>query len=173
MAAETTSQPAQPSHLDLDAMSLDQLNQLKQNEENRLELITSRYTQLRAASARFHAAKTALSSLTPSTENNSLMIPLTASLYAPGRIRDPNKIIVELGTGFYVEKSNKEAHAFLERKIKIVDSNSENIVKVIQVTRQNVESINGAMRGKMLEIRARSEGLKHQKEIQDAMKQGA
>eukprot|EP00565_Helicotheca_tamesis_P005882 CAMPEP_0185731758 /NCGR_PEP_ID=MMETSP1171-20130828/13905_1 /TAXON_ID=374046 /ORGANISM="Helicotheca tamensis, Strain CCMP826" /LENGTH=141 /DNA_ID=CAMNT_0028401083 /DNA_START=203 /DNA_END=625 /DNA_ORIENTATION=+ len=137
----------QPKQLDIDSMSLDQLTQLKQSEENRLDMITTRYSQLRAASSRFNAAKTALTSITSSSPPSSsssetkkpLMIPLTASLYAPGYIQDANKMLVELGTGFYVEKSSKEAHAFLERKLKIVDGNSENVLKVIQMTRQNLE----------------------------------
>ena len=86
------------------------------------------------------------------------MIPLTESLYVPGTIKDPSKVMVELGTGFYVEKTTKDAQVFLERKAKLVDVNSENVMEAINGTRNNVESINIAMQGKMLEIRARQEG---------------
>ena len=71
---------------------------------------------------------------------------------------EKEKLLVEIGTGFYVEKTAKDTNAFLERKLKIVDMNSENITKAIQATRQNVESLNMTMQGKLLEIRARQEG---------------
>ncbi len=86
------------------------------------------------------------------------MVPLTESVYVPELIREPNKLLVEMGTGFYVEKTSKDTTAFLDRKLKLVDANSENISKAVQATRQNIESLNQTMQGKMLEIRARQEG---------------
>jgi hypothetical protein len=31
-------------------------------------------------------------------------VPLTASLYVPGTLKDADNVIVDVGTGFYVEK---------------------------------------------------------------------
>ena len=145
--------------ISLDSMTLEQLNQIKQSEESRLQAITNHYATLRASAARFGAAKEALNAvISPAHEGKEIMIPLTESLYTPGKIKDTNRVMVELGTGFYAEKSAKDASAFLDRKSKLVEMNSENIMKAITVTRGNVESINTAMQGKLLEIRARSEG---------------
>ena len=33
-----------------------------------------------------------------------LLVPLTTSLYVPGKLADPEHVIVDIGTGFYVEK---------------------------------------------------------------------
>eukprot|EP00568_Trieres_chinensis_P004363 CAMPEP_0183302940 /NCGR_PEP_ID=MMETSP0160_2-20130417/8552_1 /TAXON_ID=2839 ORGANISM="Odontella Sinensis, Strain Grunow 1884" /NCGR_SAMPLE_ID=MMETSP0160_2 /ASSEMBLY_ACC=CAM_ASM_000250 /LENGTH=170 /DNA_ID=CAMNT_0025465775 /DNA_START=108 /DNA_END=620 /DNA_ORIENTATION=- len=146
--------------IDLDSLSIDQLSQLRTQEEGRLQNLTARYQQLRAARAKLATAKSSLTTLSPSTADSEIMVPLTASLYCPGRIKDPNRVMVELGTGFYVERSAKEAGSFLERRIKLVDSNSENVMKVVQVTQGNVRNITDAMQGKMLEIRARQEGMR-------------
>jgi prefoldin alpha subunit len=91
---------------------------------------------------------------------------LTESVYVPGVIREPTKFLVEIGTGFYVEKSNKDTTSFLERKLKLVDVNSENITTVVQATQQNLQSLNMSMQGKMLEIRARQEGQRHKTKIE-------
>lgn len=144
--------------IDLDTMSLEELNQMKQQEEGRLQVLTNRYAQLRAVATRLSASQTAVGELSPASEGKDVMVPLTESVYVPGKIRDPSKFLVEIGTGFYVEKSNKDTTSFLDRKLKLVDANSENIAKAIQFTRQNLESVNMAMQGKMLEIRARQEG---------------
>ncbi len=33
-----------------------------------------------------------------------ILVPLTTSLYVPGTLADPENVIVDVGTGFYVEK---------------------------------------------------------------------
>ena len=144
--------------INLDTLSLEQLNGLKQQEEERAQSLMGRYGQLRAASARLGAAKTALGSLNASTADKDIMVPLTESLYVPGKIKNPDRVMCDLGTGFYVERNSKDAMGFLERKQKIVDANSENVSGAVQTTQQNVQSIVTAMQGKMLEIRARQEG---------------
>lgn len=149
-------------NINLDTMSLDQLNNLKQQEEGRLQALTNRYSQLRAAAARLNASQVAVSEFSPALEGKEVMIPLTGSLYVPGKIKDCNKLLVDIGTGFYVEKTPKDTKSFLERKIKLVDANSENITTVIQVTRQNIQQVTLAMQGKLVEIRARQEGRMRQ-----------
>lgn len=149
---------AVPSSINLDAMSLEELNQLKQQEESRLQALIARFQQLRTAAARLNASSLAVSELSPAAEGTEVMVPLTDSVYVPGMIREPNRLLVEIGTGFYVEKTSKETTAFLERKMRLVDMNSENVTKAIQATRQNIDSLNMAMQGKLLEIRARQEG---------------
>ncbi len=94
------------------------------------------------------------------------MIPLTESLYAPGKIVDPNKILVELGAGFFVEKSANDALKVLERKYKVVDKNSENVMSAIEVTSRNVQALNGAMQGKMMEIQARQAGQAYRNQME-------
>lgn len=38
------------------------------------------------------------------TIGKEILVPLTTSLYVPGTLADKNKVIVDVGTGFYVEK---------------------------------------------------------------------
>jgi prefoldin alpha subunit len=148
--------------VNLDEMSLEELNQLKQQEEGRFNNLMARFQQFRGAAARLHASISAVSEITPASEGKEVLVPLTESVYVPGKIRDPNKLLVELGTGFFAEKSSKEAKGFLERKLKIVDANSENLTKALTATRQNIEQVSIAMQGKMMEIRAKQEGRRVQ-----------
>jgi len=94
------------------------------------------------------------------------MIPLTESLYAPGKIVDPNKILVELGAGFFVEKSAEDALKVLERKYKVVDKNTENVMSAIEVSSRNVQALNQAMQGKMMEIQAKQAGQAYRKQME-------
>ncbi|KAG7373070.1 prefoldin, alpha subunit [Nitzschia inconspicua] len=150
--------PATGNTINLDAMSLDQLQQLSQEQESRLQALTQRYAQLRAAAARLHASQNAISELSPNTDGKTVMVPLTESVYVPGTLKDPDQLLVEIGTGFYVEKTSKQTNDFLARKLKLVDANSENITVAVQTLQSNLSSIQQAMQGKLLEIRARQQG---------------
>jgi len=46
-----------------------------------------------------------------------LLVPLNQSLYVPGKIVDANKLLVDVGTGYFVEKSLKETKDYMERKV--------------------------------------------------------
>ena len=89
----SSEQPPQGA-VDLDKLSLEELNQAKQQEEGRLQALTGRYAQLRAAAARLTASSNAISEISPSSDGKEVMIPLTESVYAPGKLREPNKLLV-------------------------------------------------------------------------------
>lgn len=44
-------------------------------------------------------------------------VPLTQSLYVPGKVIEANKMMVDIGTGYYVEKDQPKTKEFLERKV--------------------------------------------------------
>lgn len=39
-----------------------------------------------------------------STDKKEILVPLTNSLYVKGNISSPDRVLVDIGTGFYVEK---------------------------------------------------------------------
>ena len=169
MSSDDTNQEAEPSSIQLDNLSLEQLQQLRQQEEARLQGLTQRYAQLRAAAARLSASEMAVTELEQATEDSHVLVPLTDSLYVPGKLKPQGKLLVELGTGYYAEKSCSDTKEFIDRKAKIVQANSDNLTKAIQATQQNVQSIVAAMQGKLLEIRARQEGMRHKQSTLEAV----
>lgn len=157
----------EPKTINLDTMSLDQLNQLKQQEENRLQALADRFSQLRTAGSRIAASTTAVQELESAPEGRQVLVPLTDSVYVPGKIATPDRLLVELGTGYFCEKSAADTVAFLQRKQTLVDANSQNITAAVQATRQNLDSVTTTMQGKLLEIRARQEGQRHRAALQE------
>jgi len=153
--------------ISLDTMSLEQLNQVKQQEDGRLQALAERFSQLRSAASRISASTHAVKELQgQETEGRPVLVPLTDSVYVPGIIRTPNNLLVELGTGYFCEKSARETVEFLDRKQRLVDANSNNVATAVQATRQNIESVGTTMQGKILEIRAKQEGQRHRASAQ-------
>ena len=44
-------------------------------------------------------------------------VPLTQSLYVPGRIVEADKMMVDVGTGYFVQKDQQKTAEFLGRKV--------------------------------------------------------
>ncbi|MFQ6622897.1 hypothetical protein Gotur_002133 [Gossypium turneri] len=52
-----------------------------------------------------------------------MSVPLTASLYVPGTLDDADKVLADIRTGYFVEKTMDEGRNYCERKINFVKSN--------------------------------------------------
>ena len=48
-------------------------------------------------------------------------------MYVPGQLVNPDKVVVDIGTGYYVEKSSKNAQEYFSRKVKFVTENMERV----------------------------------------------
>ena len=46
------------------------------------------------------------------------MVPLTSSLYVPGVMEDSQNVLVEVGAGYFIEKSTDDATTYCDRKRK-------------------------------------------------------
>lgn len=68
-------------------------------------------------------------------------MPLTNSLYVPGKLADASRVIVDVGTGFYVEKDIKSATKFYESKVTEVGGSIKELEAIVQEKTNNVRMI--------------------------------
>ena len=83
---------------------------------------------------------------------NEIMVPLTTSMYVPGKLKNKKSVTVELGSGYFVKKNTDEAKKFLTRKAQYVEKSMSSIEKQIMKTRNNMESVHA-----MLSMRVREQ----------------
>ncbi len=50
-------------------------------------------------------------------EGHEVLVPLTGSMYVPGVIKQTEKVLVDVGTGYYVEKDIPAARDYFNRKV--------------------------------------------------------
>ena len=60
------------------------------------------------------------------------MVPLTSSLYVPGVMEDNNNVMVEVGAGYFIEKTTQGATEYCDRKIKGLTDNQTKVGQLIQ-----------------------------------------
>ncbi len=122
-------------------LSLEQLHTLKSQHEEELGELQKQLDTLSAAKSRFLNAKISLNDISTSENGTFLYVPLSSSLYVPGKILDNNKVIVELGTNYYCEKTVDEAKELIERKITLISQSIETIEGVGLQKKKNLSQI--------------------------------
>lgn len=59
---------------------------------------------LKIAKSKFAGSKDALEQITEDWQDKQILVPLTGSMYVPGVVKSVDKFIIDIGTGYYVEK---------------------------------------------------------------------
>ncbi|OCT92991.1 hypothetical protein XELAEV_18016057mg [Xenopus laevis] len=113
-------------------LSLPQLEGLKSQLDQEVEFLSSSIAQLKVVQTKYVEAKECLSVLNKSNEGKQLLVPLTSSMYVPGTLNDVSTIMIDVGTGYYVEKTVKDAKDFFKRKVEFLTKQIEKIQPALQ-----------------------------------------
>ncbi|XP_013988389.1 prefoldin subunit 5 isoform X1 [Salmo salar] len=118
--------------VNLTELSLPQLEGLKTQLEQETEFLTSSIGQLKVVQTKYVEAKDSLSVLNKSNAGKELLVPLTSSMYVPGTLNDVEHVLVDVGTGYYVEKNVNDTKEFFKRKIDFLTKQIEKIQPALQ-----------------------------------------
>ena len=66
------------------------------------------------------------------TKGTSILVPLTPSLYVPGKLSSPDTVLIDVGTGFYIEKDPDAAQVFSKKKVEEIVKNLTDLEKMVQ-----------------------------------------
>ncbi|KAI1186038.1 prefoldin [Nemania serpens] len=138
--------------VNLDTLSVQQLTQVKNQLDQELEHLTTSFTQLQAAQSKFRDCLRCVQGGKASAlkENKPVLVPLTNSLYVGGTLSDASHVLVDVGTGFYVEKTLKSAAEFYEGKMTEVGGSLKELEVIVQGKTNNVRVIEQVIRQKMV-----------------------
>uniref|UniRef100_A0AAY4C5K2 Prefoldin subunit 5 n=1 Tax=Denticeps clupeoides TaxID=299321 RepID=A0AAY4C5K2_9TELE len=118
--------------VNLAELSLPQLEGLKGQLEQETEFLTSSIGQLKVVQTKYVEAKDSLGVLNKKNEGKELLVPLTSSMYVPGSLNDVDHVLVDVGTGYYVEKNVEDTKSFFKRKIDFLTKQIEKIQPALQ-----------------------------------------
>ncbi|KAL4976819.1 Prefoldin [Aspergillus desertorum] len=147
---------ATPGAVNISSLSTPQLRALQTRLSTELEHLTSSHTKLRAAQSRFRDCVRSINdgvigSTKKGTEGkDEILVPLTSSLYVKGRLADREKVLVDIGTGYYVEKTAAKAIEFYEQKVKELETNLTELEKLVQAKSSQQRLFEDALRQKLM-----------------------
>merc|ERR1712196_39742 len=85
-----------------------------------LQVIAQSIGNFKLVQAKYISAKESLKSVEPEAAGKEMMVPITESLYVNSKVKGDGKVVIELGTGYFVEKTISRAREFFDRKIDFV-----------------------------------------------------
>ncbi|KAL4812367.1 Prefoldin [Aspergillus spinulosporus] len=147
---------APPGAVNISSLSTPQLRALQTRLSTELEHLTSSHAKLRAAQSRFRDCVRSInegvigSSKKGTEGKDEILVPLTSSLYVKGRLTDREKVLVDVGTGYYVEKTAAKAIEFYEQKVKELETNLTELEKLVQTKSSQQRLFEDALRQKLM-----------------------
>ncbi|KAF2793046.1 Prefoldin alpha subunit [Melanomma pulvis-pyrius CBS 109.77] len=144
-------QGQQGGQVEITSLPVPQLQELKSQLDRELEHLTTSFQSLRTAQAKFRdCLKSITSGVNDDTAGKPLLLPLTSSLYVPGRLTSSNHVLIDIGTGFFVEKNTTDATDFYNRKVKDLGDSLKDLEQVINQKANNARVVEEVIRMKML-----------------------
>jgi len=127
MATISHSEQPQMQQIDLMKLNLQQLTQLKNQLDQELTIFQDSLNTLKIAKMKYAGSREALEHIQDNWDDKTCLIPLTGSMYVPGKIKDIENVIVDIGTGYYVENDRESAKDYFKRKVDFVSEQMEKI----------------------------------------------
>ncbi|CAM1507333.1 Fc.00g069740.m01.CDS01 [Cosmosporella sp. VM-42] len=144
--------------INLDTLAPEQLAQVKKQLDEELEHLTSSFAQLHGAQNKFKECLRCVQSRAAAPPgSNSVLVPLTNSLYVRGELSDAETVMVDVGTGFLIEKKLKSAEQFYEAKVDELSNNLKDLEVIVQRKQQNARTIEEVLRQKIMAAQGQAE----------------
>ncbi|KAJ2115310.1 subunit of tubulin prefoldin, partial [Coemansia sp. RSA 788] len=83
-----------PQSISLDDLPLSQLQSIKSQLESEISEMTSAFSQMKQAQSAFRECKNCITSMSE-TKDKTIMIPLSNSLYVPGKLSNIDSVVVD------------------------------------------------------------------------------
>ncbi|KAI9493964.1 prefoldin, alpha subunit [Zychaea mexicana] len=144
---------SQPQTVNLADLDLPSLQQVKTQLEEELSHLTQSYGKLKNAQVRFADCAESVVSLKGEKANGNCTLVFlfmgSNYLYVPGKLSDVEKVIVDIGTGYYVEKTLEGAENFYQGKGEYVTQNLEKLQEAINGKQSSLRAIVSVMQDKI------------------------
>ena len=125
----------------IEKLSIDQLNYVGQQIEKDIKHYSQYYSSLRAVNNKYLDNKEYINQL-KEYKDKEILVPMTSSLYIPGKYADVKKLTIEIGANFFVETTIEKADKFCDRKIESLKKNMDEIDKIIQEKNNQLNVVN-------------------------------
>jgi len=136
--------------IDLNQLQPQQLVEFRKSIDQEINHFTQSLQALQAAQSKLKDCMSSVDSMEKSTSDD-LLVPLTSSLYLPGKISQRNQYLVDIGTGYFVEKLAVETKKVYEAKILKLTDDSKKLKDILVQKNELLNNVNLILRNKMIE----------------------
>ncbi|ESO11508.1 hypothetical protein HELRODRAFT_108802 [Helobdella robusta] len=137
------------TEIPLSELSLPQLTQLSQQLDKEVDVLQSSLTSLKIAQSKFASCKEVLNEIKAKNMNKELLVPLNSSIYVPGEISNTDYVMVDIGTGYFVDMKVNKAKDYYQRKVKYLEEQMGKLQSLYQEKHRFKEAIIDLLQSKV------------------------
>ena len=93
---------------------------------------------LQKAVSRYHSSGTAIEALSKEEVGKETLVPLTESLYVPGKLAVTDKVLLDVGTGYFIEHDTEKGIDYCKRKVNFIRENMEKLMDMVTKKRKQL-----------------------------------
>lgn len=153
--------------IDVTQLPLQQLAEIKQTMEQEIQVLTGSFGTLKTAIAKFNTSLNSVNSLTPENKgiyltriifniDKSILVPLTESLYVPATLSNVESVVIDVGTGYYSEKSVQDAGAYYKKRMEYLKKNIQGLQATMMDKQKQYTMVVEVMQMKIQQQKAES-----------------
>merc|ERR1719231_1337281 len=137
--------------LPIEKASMQQLQGIKQSLDTDIQNLQVTSGTLSEASSRFMQSGKCVEQLAKSKEGDELLVPLTSSLYIPGKLTNLKSVLVEVGTGYYCSKSITAAKKYCDDKVSMINEQVSTMNKTLKEKQNQLGQVEAVMQQRQQE----------------------
>ncbi|CCH60427.1 hypothetical protein TBLA_0C06320 [Henningerozyma blattae CBS 6284] len=140
--------------IDLSTLGPEQLVAVKRQFDQELDHFNQSLQALNIASNKFTECIEDIKQVSKKeNDGQQILIPASSSLYIPGKIVNNQSFMVDVGTGYYIEKNREEAITFYQAKVDKLKKESIQLQDIIKEKAQVVLMLEQRLRQLALQRR--------------------
>merc|ERR1712137_769733 len=82
-----------------------------------------------------------VSNMSGKKTKKEMLVPVSQSVYLYGRMIQPEKVLVDVGTGYFIEQSPEQARDYCERRCQFVDKRIAEVAPVIDSKTKTLQTV--------------------------------
>lgn len=137
--------------IDLSQLAPQQLAEIRKSTEQEIQHFTQSLQALQTAQLKLQDCINTIDSMEQSTTED-LLVPMTSLLYLPGKVKQKDQYLVDIGTGYFVEKTAKDAQVVYQKKLTKLDEDSKKLKDILILKNDAINNINMILRKKVAEM---------------------
>jgi prefoldin alpha subunit len=140
--------------VDISTYSLERLALIKSQFEQEVESLSMHTQSLNEAIARFENAGIALRAIpnTSEAEGTAMLVPMTSSLYVPGKLVNVDRVLVDVGTGYFIDKQRSDALAYVQKKLDAMYGKQQEAAVGLMRKKESLRNITELLQFRVMEL---------------------
>jgi prefoldin alpha subunit len=122
-------------------LPIEQLESIEEGMSKDIEMLQRQLALLTDGVQRLQASKEGSEAVAAMKAGAEIMVPLTGSIYVPGAIKDTEAVLVDVGTGYFVEKAPQKAAEYFGRRAAVLKQEGEKTAAMLTEKRQHLEAV--------------------------------